>query len=153
MAGTAPGAHAGSQLTLSASLFAPAWLPPGGRGNGLRATAWAPVADIPARHVDTVLDALREASVPAHAAPAPRPVRPLTPGRRPPGAVWRLRVGSTSYAKAEDLLMRLPRTLDRRTRRPGPGRRQRVRLTTRSRGSAAACRATEKTTTSVTERS
>ncbi|MFC7867000.1 hypothetical protein ACFU5B_24685 [Streptomyces murinus] len=113
MAGTASEAHAGARLAVSASLFAPAWLPPGGRGNGLRATSWAPIADLPARHVDTVLDALRDASIPAHAAPAPRPVRPLAPGGRAPGAVWRLRVGSTSYAKAENVLMQLLRELDR----------------------------------------
>ncbi|MER7967525.1 hypothetical protein ABTX35_00655 [Streptomyces sp. NPDC096080] len=111
MAGSASSAHASTQLTFSTGLFAPAWLPPGGRGNGLTAPSWAPIADIPARHVDPVLAALRQAHVPAHAAPAPRPVRVLTPGQCAPGSVWRLRVGSTSYAKAEDLLMHLLREL------------------------------------------
>ncbi|MCS0603700.1 hypothetical protein NX794_21135 [Streptomyces sp. LP11] len=112
MAGTTSSPHAGARLTVTAGLFTPAWLPPGGRGNGLRAPSWAPIADIPARHVGTVLEALLRARVPAHAAPAPRPVRVVTPGERAPGAVWRLRVGSTSYTRAEDVLMRLLRTLD-----------------------------------------
>ncbi|WP_018549435.1 hypothetical protein [Streptomyces sp. LaPpAH-108] len=113
MTGAAYSAHDSTRLTVSTGLFAPAWLPPGGRDNGLRATAWAPIADLPARHVDTVLDALRQADVAAHAAPAPRPVRVVTPDRRRAAEpVWRLRVGSTSYARAEDILMRLLRTLD-----------------------------------------
>ncbi|MFC8712382.1 hypothetical protein ACFUCQ_21005 [Streptomyces sp. NPDC057197] len=70
--------------------------------------SWAPVADIPARRVDEV-DALREAGVPAHAAPAPRPVRVVTPGDGVPGTVWRLRVGSHAYGRAEDVLRRLLR--------------------------------------------
>jgi CelD/BcsL family acetyltransferase involved in cellulose biosynthesis len=112
MTGASSSPHTGTHLTVSAGLFAPAWLPPGGLGNGLRAPSWAPIADIPARQVDAVLTALRDAHIPAHVAPAPRPVRVLTPGARPPGAVWRLRVGSTSYAKAESLLMQLLRELD-----------------------------------------
>ncbi|MEU6284390.1 hypothetical protein [Streptomyces sp. NPDC047028] len=113
MAGASSSPHASAHLTVSAGLFAPAWLPPGGRGNGLRAPSWAPIADIPAHQVDAVLAALGEVHIPAHAAPAPRPVRSLTSGEWQPGAVWRLRVGSTSYAKAEDLLMRLLRELTR----------------------------------------
>ncbi|MFJ9711369.1 hypothetical protein [Streptomyces sp. NPDC101234] len=59
-----------------------------------------------------MLAAVRDARVPAHAVPAPRPVRALIPGECPPAAVWRLWAGSTSYAKAEDVLMRLLRELD-----------------------------------------
>jgi hypothetical protein len=103
--------HGTTHITVSGSAFAPAWLPPGGRGNGLTAQSWAPIADIDARSVDTVLAALRDADVPAHAAPAPRPVRPLSPGAWVSGAVWRLRVSSTSYAKAEDVLLRILREL------------------------------------------
>ncbi|WP_018566797.1 hypothetical protein [Streptomyces sp. PsTaAH-124] len=109
MSGAVSSSHGSAHLTVSAGLFAPAWLPPGGRGNGLRAVSWAPVADIPARRVDEVLDALREAGVPAHAAPAPRPVRVVTPGEGAQGTVWRLRVGSQAYGRAEDVLMRLLR--------------------------------------------
>ncbi|MET8631740.1 hypothetical protein [Streptomyces sp. NPDC004680] len=112
MAGAASSSHSSTHLTVPAGLFAPAWLPPGGRGNGLRAPSWAPIADIPVSQVDAVLAALRQARIPAHAAPAPSPVRVITPGEGTPGAMWRLRVGSTSYAKAEGLLMQLLRTLD-----------------------------------------
>lgn len=115
MAGSAAHSHS-THLAVSGLSFAPAWLPPGGRGNGLPARSWAPIADIDARHVDTVLRALSDALVPAHAAPAPRPVRPLTPGAWKPGALWRLRVASTSYAKAEDVLLRVLRELSSPTR-------------------------------------
>lgn len=45
------------------------WLPPFGRGNGLDALFWAPVARIEEARVDAVLAALREADIPAWAAP------------------------------------------------------------------------------------
>lgn len=109
MAGASSSPHSHTHLTVTGAAFAPAWLPPSGYGNGLPARSWAPIADIDARHVDAVLMALLDAHVPGHAAPAPRPVRPLLPGERPPGSVWRLRVASTSYARAEDVLMRVLR--------------------------------------------
>ncbi|MEU6476560.1 hypothetical protein ABZ858_06645 [Streptomyces sp. NPDC047017] len=109
MAGTSSGAHSTAHPTVAAAAFAPAWLPPGGRGNGLPAPSWAPIADLDARDVDTVLAALLDAHVPAHAAPAPRPVRPLTSDRWVRGAVWRLRVGSSSYGKAENVLLNVLR--------------------------------------------
>ncbi len=44
------------------------WLPAGGRGNGLDDDAWAPVLEISAAAVPSVLAALGSASVPAYAA-------------------------------------------------------------------------------------
>lgn len=96
----------------STAAFAPGWLPPGGRDNGLAASSWAPIADIPAERVSPVLEALRKADIPAHAAPAPPPVRVLTPADRQRHP-WRLRVASSSYSKAQDLLMLLLRARDR----------------------------------------
>lgn len=90
--------------------FAPAWLPPGGHGNGLAADAWAQIGDFDAQAVGAVLDVLREGAVPAYAAAAPAPLRPLTRPVAPPGSIWRLWVGSTSYNKALEVLLRaLPR--------------------------------------------
>lgn len=122
MAGSSFSPHSSTHITVAGDSFVPAWLPPGGRGNGLPARSWAPIADIDARNVDAVLAALRDAHIPAHAAPAPRPVRPLSPGAWVPGAVWRLRVGSTSYAKAEDVLLRVLRELRADQRRRAPRR-------------------------------
>lgn len=64
---------------VSLDLFASVGHPPGGLNDGLLAPSWAPIADIPVRQV----------------------------GELPLAAVWRLWVGSTSYAKAEDELVRL----------------------------------------------
>ncbi|MET8405377.1 hypothetical protein [Streptomyces sp900116325] len=116
--------------SVTASSFAPAWLPPGGHGNGLHSSAWAPVADLPAVITDTVLDLLATAHVPAYAAKAPLTVRPLYPGDRPQGSTWRLWVASTSYAQAEHVLMTcLPNLLKPRERPafPVPARRTRRR--------------------------
>ena len=46
------------------------WLPPGGDGNGLDDTAWAPVLEISEHVVPDVLRALADAGVPGYAAPA-----------------------------------------------------------------------------------
>lgn len=99
---------AGSSISITAheKPFAPAWLPPGGRGNGLTAGSWAQIADLDARRVTAILEMLRSAAVPAYAAPAPRPVRPLTPRTPPRGTTWRLWVGATSYCRAEHVLLR-----------------------------------------------
>jgi hypothetical protein len=71
------------------------WLPPHGRGNGLDARAWAPIADVPARDVEFLLDALRDADVPGYAAK----VGP--PGLRRQCRIW---VASLRYSTAEDAL-------------------------------------------------
>jgi len=88
------------------------WLPPFGRGNGLDASSWAPLADIAPELVGGLLEAFRDAGVPAYAAPVAWPAR-RTAGRRrqqrppPDHRVW---VGAQWYATAEDVLRtELPR--------------------------------------------
>jgi hypothetical protein len=79
-----------------------AWLPPFGHGNGLDASSWAPIADVDPELADPLLEALRDAGVPAHAAPvelAPRHRR-----RRKPTPDHRIWVGAQWYATAEDVL-------------------------------------------------
>jgi hypothetical protein len=71
------------------------WLPPHGHGNGLDAPFWAPIADVPAKDVEALLDALREAGVPGYAAE----VGPPGPRRRV--RIW---VASLRYSTAEDAL-------------------------------------------------
>ncbi|MFE3148103.1 hypothetical protein ACFXJ6_15735 [Streptomyces sp. NPDC059218] len=108
--------------------FVPAWLPPGGHGNGLHASAWAPVADLPVGTTAAVLDLPASAHVPAYVAEAPAAVRSLLPGDRPPGSTWRLWVASASYGRAEGVLMMcLPELLRPRKRSafPVPVRRSR----------------------------
>ncbi|MGW4349977.1 hypothetical protein ACWEL8_33530 [Streptomyces sp. NPDC004690] len=109
MAGTSSGTAAAGHLTGSGALSDPAWLPPGGRGNGLRAPSWAPIADLDTADVETVLAALLDAHIPAHAAPAPRPIRPLTSHQSVPWSRWRLRVAASCYSRAEDVLLRVLR--------------------------------------------
>lgn len=114
--------------SVPSSWFVAAWLPPGGHGNGLFATNWAPIADVDAKVVDALLDLLAEAGVPAHAAVAPRPVRPLLPQTGGAPEIWRLWVGSTSYRKGEHVLMtRLPALLREveKPARPVPHRQSR----------------------------
>jgi hypothetical protein len=77
------------------------WLPPGGCGNGLDDQAWAPALQISEQVVPQVLDALRDAGVPAYAA------RVRAPLRRPRDRVLRpdsyqLWVGASGYSRAED---------------------------------------------------
>ena len=92
--------------------FSPLWLPPGGHGNDLTAVGWAPVADLPAAIIEAVLDLLSTAGIPAYTAPAPLPVRNTLPAAPQRGDLWRLWVGSTSFAHAENLLVdRLPALL------------------------------------------
>lgn len=45
------------------------WLSPFGRGNGLEALFWAPLATVPDERVDAVLAALGQEDIPAWAAP------------------------------------------------------------------------------------
>jgi hypothetical protein len=71
------------------------WLPPHGYGNGLDAPSWAPIADVTAKDVDVLLDALCEAQVPGYAAE----VGP--PGSRRRVRIW---VASLCYSTAEDVL-------------------------------------------------
>ena len=88
------------------------WLPPGGRGNGLDAEGWAPILRLDAALVDEVLRVLHDDGVPAYAAAAPprRAANRRGHGRGgrsgSPPARYQLWVGSTTYFRAEQSLMR-----------------------------------------------
>jgi len=92
-----------------------AWLPLFGRGNGLDAPGWAPLADVGEEFVDALLAAFREAGVPAHTAPSAsvcpsRRARPQRRRRSRPTTSYRVWVGALWYATAEDVLRtELPR--------------------------------------------
>jgi hypothetical protein len=80
------------------------WLPPGGYGNGLDDTAWAPVLELSEHVVPDVLRALTDAGVPGYAAPAhPRGYRLQDRSRRP--ETWRLWVGASGHGRAEEVLV------------------------------------------------
>lgn len=84
----------------------PFWLPPTGTGNGLRATAWAQILQIPGRSVAQVLSLLAAHDIPGFVdlAVDASGHRVLT-GR----AGYRLWVDSHQYSRAEDLLMSVSR--------------------------------------------
>jgi hypothetical protein len=73
------------------------WLPPWGVGNGLDAETWAVIADVPQSDVQFILDALREAGIPAHAACR------AWHDREAPFRMW---VGTWYYSRAEDVIGR-----------------------------------------------
>src|SRR4051794_33020652 len=77
------------------------WLPPFGRGNGLDALFWAPLAELPGHRVDAVLTALSEAGIPAWAAARSHGAEP--PAAAPFHALW---VASARLDDAQDVLMR-----------------------------------------------
>ncbi|OAP22958.1 MULTISPECIES: hypothetical protein [Amycolatopsis] len=70
------------------------WLPPHGFGNGIRARAWAEIADLTAQELDQVFTALTDANIAAYAA--------TVHGR---ARRYRLWVDSLRYLHAEDVLM------------------------------------------------
>jgi hypothetical protein len=71
------------------------WLPSGGIGNGIDDDAWAPILEVRADQVTSLLAALREAGVPAHAA-----------RRRAVEPSYQLWVGSSAHGRAEETLIR-----------------------------------------------
>jgi hypothetical protein len=80
------------------------WLPVAGHGNGLDDRAWAPALQISEQIVPQVLRALRDAGVPAYAAPVRAPGRRLANrGRRPKS--YQLWVGASAYGRAEAALL------------------------------------------------
>ena len=94
------------------------WLPRHGQGNGLDDEAWAPILDVPADLVTPLLTALRAASVPAYAAAAPvRPARRLARASVAPG--FRIWVGSSAHARAEETLIKLGHLTPERERPAG----------------------------------
>jgi len=80
------------------------WLPAGGQGNGLDDDSWAPVLEVSDEVVPQVLRVLRDAGVPAYAAPArPAATRLRDRSARPVGhQLW---VGASAYARAETALV------------------------------------------------
>ena len=82
----------------------PFWLPPGGWGNGLEASAWVALAAVAGEHLATLLLAdLREAGVPAYAATVHHP----RPGRaRPTLPTVRIWVGADHFGTGEAALLR-----------------------------------------------
>jgi hypothetical protein len=79
------------------------WLPPHGRGNGLEALFWAPLAALPGERVDAVLGALADAGIAAWAAASGRQHGLGTPAGATPHDLW---VGSTDLDRAQDVVMR-----------------------------------------------
>jgi len=89
------------QLSRSGRLW---WLPPGGYGNRLDDQAWAPALQISEQIVPQVLDALRDAGVPAYAARVRAPLRrPQDRGAQPDS--YQLWVGASAYSRAESVLL------------------------------------------------
>jgi hypothetical protein len=94
------------------------WLPAGGYGNGLDDRAWAPALQISEQIVPQVLDALRDAGVPAYAARVRAPLRRSQDRVRQPDS-YQLWVGASAYSRAEAALLavmpRLARAAARRS--------------------------------------
>ena len=80
------------------------WLPAGGHGNGLDDQAWAPALQISEQIVPQVLEALRDAGVPAYAARVRAPLRRSRDRVRQPDS-YQLWVGASAYGRAEDALL------------------------------------------------
>jgi hypothetical protein len=91
------------------------WLPPGGDGNGLDDDAWAPVLQVSRRIVPLLLLALRDAGVPAYAAPARPATARLRDASRPES--WQLWVGASAYGEAETALLAVMPNLAREAAR------------------------------------
>lgn len=82
------------------------WLPFFGTGNGLTASAWAPIAELPKVLALECLRACGEVDVAAFVAPScgPRPRR-----RLPPYRVW---VDSRRFSSAEDAIRQMLSVVD-----------------------------------------
>lgn len=78
------------------------WLPPNGHGNGLDATGWAPLADVPDALSDQLLDVLRAAGVAGYVA-ATGGCRARIGQRR----VVRVWADAMRYATAEDVVRKV----------------------------------------------
>jgi hypothetical protein len=80
------------------------WLPAGGYGNGLDDDSWAPVLEISEQVVPRLLSVLRDAGVPAYAAPA-RPAAGRLRDRSGQAPGCQLWVGASAYGRAETVLL------------------------------------------------
>jgi hypothetical protein len=89
------------------------WLPVEGFGNGLEDASWAPILDVDTRVISALLDALRQANVPAFASPSHTVTQRLrrTHGQALSYRVW---VGASRYSAAETTLLRVLPDLNRR---------------------------------------
>ena len=89
------------------------WLPAQGFDNGLEDASWAPILDVDARVISALLDALRQANVPAFAAPSHSVAQRLlrTHGQALSYRVW---VGASCYSVAETTLLRVMPDLNQR---------------------------------------
>jgi hypothetical protein len=81
------------------------WLPADGCGNGLDDDASAPVLEVSHQTVPALLEILREADIPAYAAP----IRPVLARLKEPAPEqaqgYRLYVGTSVYGEAEAVLL------------------------------------------------
>ena len=95
------------------------WLPPGGQDNGIDDHAWAPVLEVDADLVVPLLEAFREAGVPAYAARTQAALsRRATPAEA--ARCYRIWVGTSAYGRAEETLIAVMRSLtELRYRRAG----------------------------------
>ncbi|MFD1722753.1 hypothetical protein [Amnibacterium endophyticum] len=80
-------------------------LPPFGRGNGIEALFWTPLARVPADIAPGVLVALAAAGIPGWAAP----VRPARRGAPPHEDLW---ASSAEVERAQDVVMQVLRDRD-----------------------------------------
>jgi hypothetical protein len=110
---SAPVSRPAGQYGLRGRLW---WLPSGGYGNGLDDDTWAPILEVSEQVVPALLRVLREAGVPAYAAPARSGARRLQGRtRRPEG--YQLWVGASVYGQAELILVRVMPYLTREAAR------------------------------------
>ena len=82
------------------------WLPPGGFGNGIDASAWAEIADLTEDELPKVLFALTESRIAGYVAIVH--AKPVEAGNT--HIVYRLWVDSLRYLQAEDVLMKVLRS-------------------------------------------
>jgi hypothetical protein len=94
------------------------WLPADGLGNGLDDDAWAPVLEVSPQIMAALLWVLRQAGVPAYAAPARSVGARLRDDTRWP-AGYQLWVGASAYGEAEKALLTAMPYLARETARHG----------------------------------
>jgi len=88
------------------------WLPANGYGNGLDDDGWAPILEVDARITAPLLESFRAAGVPAYAAPVHPRSHALAAftERWPAYRVW---VGTSAYARAEQTLLSVMPALTR----------------------------------------
>jgi hypothetical protein len=81
------------------------WLPADGCGNGLDDEAWAPILEVSHQAVSALLDILREADIPAYAAPVRPALARLKEPAQKQAEGYRLYIGTSAYGQAEAVLL------------------------------------------------